>query len=756
MLDTLRTFRQWVVCRADKVPLNPFTGKTASVTDASTWSDYDTAVSCISPTNDLILGFVLTSSDPLSCIDLDNPEDPKHKLTAEEIAKAHTLHQQIFHQFNSYSERSPSGKGLHIWVVGTVPTNKKNSKACVEIYSHSRFITITGWSHHAVPIADRNSLLNSLWEQMGGTKPVEPTSIIDGPETLDDWAICNKAAQGANGNGELFQRLYQGQYEGQTQSEADLSLCNIIAFYTDSREQVGRIFRASALGQRKKAQRDDYLFHETWGIVTKAFDRKGPMLADIQNCIVESKQREEESQDEIDSDEPTPVDWMKLAPPGLMGEVANFIYKNAYNPMPEVAVAASIAYIAGICGRSWNYSNTGLNQYIILLAETGQGKEAAAQGMDRLTHEVIKTMPAFGAFIGSAGIASAEALLKQLSETPCFLSHKGEFGMWLQKITGKYARQNEINLRGMLLDLYTKSGYTQTLRGNIYSDRSKNVPNIPSPAFTLFGDSTQQEFYKALDEDNIGEGLVSRFTTIQCNASRPSFNSNHGKTPIDPEMITKIKRLADLAFQLEKLAPITVQETPDAHKSQHDYREECLDKLWSDNQSPIGKIWSRAHLRVLRIAALAAVSRCPDMPMVELEDIEWAKVIVTHSVEVIAHKFRQGEVGQKLNLNLEQRVVMGRLIRKYCHSTYNEKWMKLYGIDKPMFEARVVTNRYLQANVSNVACYRNDKFPLLAYKNIVQSFIEDGNLSKFDLSKTAGSRRQGTAFYVTDLTGLAK
>jgi hypothetical protein len=61
-------------------------------------------------------------------------------------------------------------------------------------------------------------------------------------------------------------------------SEADQALANIVAKYTDSPQQVGRIWRDSRLaqlpGREKKLHRDDYLFDEGYGIVTRAFDRK--------------------------------------------------------------------------------------------------------------------------------------------------------------------------------------------------------------------------------------------------------------------------------------------------------------------------------------------------------------------------------------------------------------------------------------------------------------------------------------------------
>ncbi len=46
-------------------------------------------------------------------------------------------------------------------------------------------------------------------------------------------------------------------------------------------------------------------------------------------------------------------------PPGLVGEVAQFIYKAAPRPVPEIALVGAIGLIAGIVGRCFNISRTG-------------------------------------------------------------------------------------------------------------------------------------------------------------------------------------------------------------------------------------------------------------------------------------------------------------------------------------------------------------------------------------------------------------
>lgn len=782
MLSELRSYRQWVVHRADKIPLNPHNGTKAESDNPATWSDYDTAKNCCDNMPDLGLGFVLTESDPYAVIDLDNAADPKHNFTADKIAEVTASHIRIAEAFDSYSEVSPSGMGLHIWLKGSVPSGKNNRDKCVEVYSSGRYMTVTHNAFSNKPIAPNQDLLMMLWEELGGS--VEPISQVESkPQELSDDDVCRMASSGANGNGELFLDLFKNNWQPyfSSQSEADLTFCNIVAFYTDNKEQVGRIYHSSDLfklsPKKKRKARPDYLYHDKWGIVTKAFDQKPTIMdfselakqvaAQIQsqhdktgqhpntdvadnrdgNAIVSS------SVEELNEEpEPTPVDWMPA--PGLMGEIASFIYSNAVNPVREVAIAASIAYLAGIAGRGYNISSTGLNQYVVLLANTSGGKEGAAQGMDKLSHAVREQVPAFERFIGPGNIASPQGLIKQLVETPCILSPIGEFGMWLQKLTGKYARANEVAMRGMLLDLFSKSGAKQNVKGTAYSDRQKNVPDIDSPAFSMFGDSTQQEFYKAIDESNIKEGLISRLTVIECENRRPKYNKNHNKTKPAPELVWRIGAIAKRCLELEMLkTPIDIGETPEATEYHTAYRELCIDRVFDNQDDSAQQIWTRAHLRLLRLAGLVAVGCNPDTPVMTVEHLEWAKAVIEHGCNRIIRQFKLGQVGET-NYLLEQRTLINKTVYKFCKTGYSPNWEKAFGVSKTMYDARVITHRYLMALTNKHACFRNDRNPQNAFRSVVQELIDSGVLVKVDMQKVKDSGRAGLAYYVTDLNGL--
>src|ERR1041385_758379 len=160
----LRLLPQWCVWRYEdtggskptKVPYSAKTGALASVIDPSSWCDFDTAVARAREGNYSGIGFVFTDTDKFAFIDLDDTD-------GDQVA----FHRQIeiYREFNSYSEYSPSGKGLHIIVKGKVPAGRRRS--CIEVYSSHRYATFTGNVYNDQPIKECQDKLMQLWHQMG-------------------------------------------------------------------------------------------------------------------------------------------------------------------------------------------------------------------------------------------------------------------------------------------------------------------------------------------------------------------------------------------------------------------------------------------------------------------------------------------------------------------------------------------------------------------------------------------------------------
>jgi hypothetical protein len=94
------------------------------------------------------IGFVFAHNAPYVGIDLDDTHGDE---------KAFADQQHIYKEFDSYTELSPSGNGVHIIVKGKLPGPGRRRYFC-ELYDTDRYFTMTGNVINPRPIAERHNL----------------------------------------------------------------------------------------------------------------------------------------------------------------------------------------------------------------------------------------------------------------------------------------------------------------------------------------------------------------------------------------------------------------------------------------------------------------------------------------------------------------------------------------------------------------------------------------------------------------------
>jgi len=237
-----------------KVPYSPLTGERASSTNPASWASYEEAVAAYKERNYGGIGFVFTKDDPYCGVDLDGCLD-------SETGEIEPWAQDVVQELDSYTEISPSGKGLHILVRGQLPIGR-NRKGRIEMYDRERYFTITGRHLEGTPrtIEDREEQLHALWRQALGESPSANGHNSVRPEIgneLSDREIIGRAAEADNG--EKFRLLWTGDTSGYASaSEADQALCSLLAFWTGPEpDRIDSLFRQSGL-YREKWDRTDY------------------------------------------------------------------------------------------------------------------------------------------------------------------------------------------------------------------------------------------------------------------------------------------------------------------------------------------------------------------------------------------------------------------------------------------------------------------------------------------------------------------
>lgn len=228
-----------------KVPISP-KGGMAKVNTPSTWGTFQEAVSHCEKQGLSGIGIVLSKNTGPSLvgIDLDHCIDDAGNLSPE--AK------EIVETLASYTEITPSGKGLRVFVKGKLPDGARR-KGTIEIYDDLRYLTLTGNHYKGTPrtVEARQEELIKVWGKfVSPPAPVKERPAVAGRDLPDD-ELLQRAMNAANGA--TFRQLWAGDFSGYpSHSEADLAFCSLLAFWTaNDAGRMDDVFRRSGLCRPK-------------------------------------------------------------------------------------------------------------------------------------------------------------------------------------------------------------------------------------------------------------------------------------------------------------------------------------------------------------------------------------------------------------------------------------------------------------------------------------------------------------------------
>ncbi len=271
--EELKQRPQWVLWKAvprkdkiDKIPYNGKTGKKAMSNLPGTWSNFDLVRKIYENSNGTYggIGFMLSKDDSFVGFDFDKCCDPKTGQIDPKIQEAIDL-------LNSYSEVSPSGKGIHVFAKGSLPPQGRVNGS-VEVYESGRFFTMTGHPLSETPttIEERQAEIEKLHTDLiGKPKKKAPVNKPESSKPIRAETLNNEeqlAKMLASKQGPKIEQLMAGSWSGyESQSEADLALCSILAFWLNrDPAAIDSVFRSSGL-MRPKWDKKHYADGRTYG-----------------------------------------------------------------------------------------------------------------------------------------------------------------------------------------------------------------------------------------------------------------------------------------------------------------------------------------------------------------------------------------------------------------------------------------------------------------------------------------------------------
>lgn len=759
-----------------KVPLCPIKLIKIDVTQEQNWHDYNVAASAaVSWPDKCSLAFIFHPYHPYSGGDMDDPwkgldrDNPAHQIIAREIEQTHAA---VYSLLNSYTELSPSEKGWHTIVKGKLPPAYRNRIKGFEFYSQDRFFTMTGKCiNPGVAIRNITSDVEKLGAILGTrTATQDVRNVYNLEPRYSDQELLDKAA--TDSSGDRFIAAWNGDHVSlglASASELDLALANYLSPLTDNWEQVKRIYMESPHynnPDRSKLRDRPKLLDE---VIDKSFDQHWPPgQAEALKAAVAAKiaaPAPEAAPATVEAAaEPTPAapvayvaPSFSLRPPGLMGDIADFIYSNAARPIHEIALAGALGLMAGICGRSWNYHGLGLNHYVCILVDSGAGKDAMRSGMTRLMAAVAEDHKSAMQYLGPQHIASGPALYKHL-QTPgneSFVSYIPEIGHRLSALTDERANERQLEYMRAILDLYSQSGPGQIVQKAVYADSDNNTVAVKQPAFSFVGDSTPEVFWEAVTDAAVTNGLIPRLTLIPYSGPRPPTNPWANVVPV-PDQLKKLLGVlvAEAQSRSAKGLSETVAVDDDALAMFREFDTFC-DAQWDRSTMQAQKaMWARAYQKCLKLAALVAVGINPYAPRINIACVQWAKAFVSHDLGLILRRFATGEQATSAPTTDRERFVLSKIKRYLNDASVISK----YGVNHALHSASFIEYRYLQRVTANVSRFKEGRppNPTRALHETLKHLIDTGVLAELPLNVVAQMTggKKVKAYQITDIEAI--
>lgn len=325
-------------------------------------------------------------------------------------------------------------------------------------------------------------------------------------------------------------------------------------------------------------------------------------------------------------------------PAGLVGTMAKWIVTTARRPQPELAIGAALAVIGTLAGRQFQGpTESATHLYVLGIAPTGTGKDHALQQIGRLM-----AAAKLGHHLGPSEFISMPAVVNFLVRKPLSICAMDEFGSFMKRINGRNASGFESAISKVIRTMWSSSFAPYATPE--WAQKASEM--IQSPAITLYGASTPEQFYSAMEGASLEDGTLNRFLLINGRGNIGEVEPEHDKS-IVPDGIA-----ADmgLIYYRSGMMASTYRNDPHAdpagagqlrklpwcadgsHKRYMAFSEEMQHRVSRDPDN--GAFYARSAEMAVRIATIIAIGRLDD-DQVRMADLEYGIMIAQRSAEMM-------------------------------------------------------------------------------------------------------------------------
>lgn len=427
-------------------------------------------------------------------------------------------------------------------------------------------------------------------------------------------------------------------------------------------------------------------------------------------------------------------------PPGMLGRLTQNSYDMQRYQYREVAIVSALGVIAGIAGRKFNISGTGLNVYLTLIMQTGMGKDSIREFVCGTINELNDTGSS-SSFVGPGRFTGPKSVFSSLKNARCRVSVFTEAGLLLRSKAG-----DQDGLTRVLLQLYSCSGNNQFSMEEVYSKGEDSIEALQAPCLSIINEATPETLLQAFKNSGALEnGHLPRQSIYRITGDKPYMNFAV-KTGIDDDILFKLRGLVDKCSRTQSANdPAAWNLLPD-----EDVKDDVMrlaqyytdiENAHRDSDSMKSIMASRCLLKALKFAALASVINHEDA-VIHLEEWKWAKEMVAFEMSGVESFFRGGYSDDMDSIALG---VVGNVILKILHNKYKDRQQQMNAAERRQGLVHVgVIRRILKNNRSLNEINDDSKYksnPKSGIDKCLQYMVDNGYIRWHNVDKGRTDKR---------------
>jgi len=305
-----------------------------------------------------------------------------------------------------------------------------------------------------------------------------------------------------------------------------------------------------------------------------------------------------------------------LRPPGLVGEIAQFVNRTALKPQPLLTLGNTLAFCGALVGRKVrNEWDLRTNLYALGVAESCAGKDHSR----KVIKQICVRAGVNNMILGGEDVTSDTAISACLEDRPSVLFMWDEIGHMLASMKDKFASPIRKSVVPFLMRL---TGAANTvLLGKEYAN--ENRVDIIQPNACIYGTTVPDVLYEGLSSAEIRDGLLGRLMVFRSTNDYPDWNDEGGRISEIPErLIERIQFWVGFKPEAPEGTPDierntgVFQVTVPTDKAAQDIFFSLRKKVMLEQKSavlstePTYPLWGRAEEHARRVALILSALDC--------------------------------------------------------------------------------------------------------------------------------------------------